>query len=190
MKKVTIFATVFLCVFCLCLVYSVSVQSNLCQNLVRLHVIANSDSVKDQGIKLGVRDKILENSNNFITEDYGKVVQEYLEEIGAPYSARVTYEKCYVPAKSYKEIVLPQGEYNCIKVTLGEGAGRNWWCVAYPPLCYTESMFGGLSEEGRAELEYLLDEETMRSIVKNGKINIRFKIVDSIQRLFCSKTIN
>ena len=188
MKKFPIFAAVFMCVFCLCVVYSVSVQDCLSQNLLRLHVIANSDSVTDQSIKLGVRDRILECAKESGTENFNDAAQEYLEEIGAPYGAEVTNERCYVPAKSYKEITLPQGKYNCIRVVLGEGAGENWWCVAYPPLCYTESMFGGLSEEGMAELEGMLDDEAVRTIVNDGKVNLRFKIVDVIQQILFKKT--
>jgi stage II sporulation protein R len=68
------------------------------------------------------------------------------------YGAKATYENSYVPTKEYKSVLLPQGYYNCLKVVLGDGVGENWWCIAYPPLCYTESMFGDLSENGIEEL--------------------------------------
>jgi len=185
MKKIPCFFPVFLSIFCLCFIYSVSVQRNLSSNLLRLHVVANSNSPIDQRIKLGVRDRILEKSEKDFPEiaEMEVAAQEYLDTIGAPYHAEVAWEKCHIPAKAYKQITLPQGEYNCVKVTLGNGLGENWWCVAYPPLCYTESMFGAMTDEGKEKLYSVLDNEAVLTIAQNGKFNVRFKIVETIQSI-------
>ena len=187
MKKIFILSVISICVFMLSTVYSVSVQNELSKNLTRLHIIANSNTALDQSVKYRVRDEVLDYVKTQktlpTTTELESVTSGFLSKIGVPYTASATLENCYVPKKDYKSISLPQGRYNCIKITLGKGEGENWWCVAYPPLCYTESMFGDLSEDGILELEKILSGEIM-SVIKNGTdINFRFKIVDEIQRL-------
>jgi len=187
MKKFFSIFALALCILCMFTVYSVSVQKNLSDNIVRLHIIANSNSPVDQSIKLAVRDEILSYAKSSKTppdaEKYAHIAQNYLKKINAPYQAGASIEYCYVPTKSYKSVTLPQGKYNCIKVVLGNGSGENWWCIAYPPLCYTESMFGDLSKDGKHTLSELLDKETLYSITQSGEISFRFKIVDEIQRI-------
>ena len=189
MKKTIFSGIIFTCIICLFTVYSVSTQDALSKNLVRLHIIANSNTPQDQTVKLAVRDKILEyakTSDKTDIEEFENIANNALKNIGMSYGAKATFENCYVPTKEYKSVTLPQGYYNCLKVVLGDGVGENWWCIAYPPLCYTESMFGDLSENGIEELSSLLDEETMQAIVKQGKVNFRFKIVDEIQKILHS----
>ena len=187
MKKFSMWWLVSLCLFCLMVVYSVWVQDALADGLIRLHIVANSNSQLDQSIKLSVRDEILEyakKQESPADADLCQIVaKEYLDSIGAPYTATASLENTYIPQKDYKSITLPQGNYNCIKVVLGDGLGENWWCIAYPPLCYTESMFGDLSKDGVSELEKILNGEIMSVIENSGGINYRLKIVDEIQRL-------
>lgn len=185
MKKAYLIVVFCICAVCLLVVYSVSVQRNLADNLLRFHIVANSNSVIDQSVKLGLRDEILD----FVREkgsypdfaEISRTAHDYLEKINSPYDAVVSCENCYVPMKSYKSIALPGGRYDCVRVVLGDGKGENWWCIAYPPLCYTESMFGDLSPSGIKELEGILDDEALLAIAKDGKINFRLKIVDRIQ---------
>ena len=187
MKKLSMMWTTALCIFCLATAYSVWVQDALADGLLRLHIVANSDSQLDQSIKLSVRDEILARAKaQASTADADlcqAVAEEYLDSIGAPYTATASLENTYVPQKEYKSITLPQGNYNCIKVVLGDGMGENWWCIAYPPLCYTEGMFGDLSEDGALKLEKILNGEIMSVIENSDGINFRLKIVDEIQRL-------
>ena len=88
-----------------------------------------------------------------------------------------------MPEKEYKNIRLPEGIYDCIKVVLGEGKGENWWCIAYPPLCFTEEVFGEMSPDAKKQLTDTLSKETLDTIIKNNDINFRFKIVEIIQKL-------
>ena len=165
-------------------VYADNIRTDLSDNLLRLHIIANSDSAEDQDIKLAVRDEILKVTSNI--PDNSKienVVNKTLLDLGTAYSGKVSLIRRYVPEKEYKSIRLPEGIYNCINVVLGDGKGENWWCIAYPPLCFTEEVFGELSEEGRLLLENRLSEESFRAIIYDGKVNIRLKIVDEILRL-------
>ena len=186
MKRFFMTATVCLCVFCLTFVYSVWVQDTLAHSLVRLHIVANSDSEYDQKIKLQVRDEILAFARETPISDAltpERVASDYLKKINAPYGASAKMENTYVPRKEYKSVSLPQGYYNCINVTLGSGDGENWWCIAYPPLCYTEGMFGDLSPDGKSQLEKVLNGEAMWVISQNGGVNFRLKVVDEMQKL-------
>lgn len=165
-------------------VYADNIQTDLSENLLRLHVIANSDSAKDQEIKLKVRDEILKLSLDTPNKtQLDAVVNDTLLGLGADYGGETKIVRRFVPEKEYKSIRLPEGVYNCINVVLGEGKGENWWCVAYPPLCFTEEVFGELSEEGRLLLENNLSQESFRAILYDGKVNIRFKIVDEFLKL-------
>lgn len=165
-------------------VYADNIRTDLSENLLRLHVIANSNSEYDQNVKLAVRDEILKVASE--VPDNAKidtVVNKTLAELGADYSGKTSVVRRFVPQKEYKSIRLPEGVYNCINVTLGDGKGENWWCVAYPPLCFTEEVFGELSEDGKLLLENKLSKESFRAILYDGNVNIRFKIVDEFLKL-------
>lgn len=182
MKK--LFIPVFFCIFALSFIYATEIQADISENLLRMHIIANSNSQYDQSIKLFVRDELLKSTTE--NPDLSQLTQEAntaLSKAGAGYNAYIKTERCYVPEKEYKNIKLPEGVYNCIKVVLGNGSGENWWCVAYPPLCFTEDVFGDMSDAAKRELSERLDKETLDTIIKNGDINFRFKIVEFFQKL-------
>lgn len=165
-------------------VYADNIHTDLSENLLRLHVIANSNSKEDQEIKLKVRDEILKvTSTDTDKTKIDAVVNETLESLGADYKGKTSIVRTFVPEKEYKSIRLPEGVYNCINVVLGSGKGENWWCIAYPPLCFTEEVFGELSESGKLLLENRLSKESFRAIIYNGDVNIRFKLVDEFLKL-------
>ena len=126
-------------------------EQALSESVIRLHVIANSDSQEDQALKLAVRDRVLEQAEALypqgatlaearqaleghleVLEQAGQaVVKEWGEDY--PVSAQIT--QCWFPTKEYEAFALPAGEYTALRVVIGEGEGQNWWCVAFPPLC-------------------------------------------------------
>lgn len=126
-------------------------QTALADRVIRLHVIANSDSPADQALKLAVRDRILERAETFYPagadrEQAEASLREHLGELAAAgqaeaerqgYTGTVTASltRCWFPTKSYEGFALPAGEYTALRVVIGEGKGQNWWCVAFPPLC-------------------------------------------------------
>jgi len=126
-------------------------QEMLADRIIRLHVIANSDSAEDQALKLAVRDRVLEQARaiypqNATLEEARAVLEEHLtvlaqagqtvvEEQGEPYRVTAQMEECWFPTKEYETFSLPAGEYTALRVVIGEGEGANWWCVAFPPLC-------------------------------------------------------
>lgn len=130
---------------------TVQAQEELAGQVLRLHVIANSDSAQDQRLKLMVRDAVLEQIETSVGQadsvegmtdllrgqlaQLEEVGEEVLREAGceAPVCAEVT--NCYFPTKVYEGFALPAGEYTALRLTIGNGEGQNWWCVAFPPLC-------------------------------------------------------
>lgn len=120
----------------------------------RLHVIANSDSDEDQAVKLKVRDAVLKATKSDMQQcKNARDAQEYIEdnleiiektanktltENGFVYSAAAQAGTFAFPEKTYGNVTYPKGDYQALKITLGEGEGSNWWCVMFPPLCLTE----------------------------------------------------
>lgn len=126
-------------------------QRALAGRVVRLHVIANSDSAEDQALKLAVRDGVLSQAEALYPPDATldqarAALADHLDELAAAGQAvvdahggtdRVTAQltRCWFPTKTYDGFALPAGEYEALRVVIGSGQGQNWWCVAYPPLC-------------------------------------------------------
>lgn len=123
-------------------------------SLIRFHVIANSDTIYDQSIKLKVRDAVIEKINQVLESAENKneaeqLLHQHSNELLKTANNVLTKENCgYIataklgtsifPTKTYGDITLPAGKYNAYKIILGEGRGKNWWCVLYPPLCFVD----------------------------------------------------
>ncbi len=127
-------------------------QSALSDKVVRLHVIANSDSPEDQALKLAVRDEILAQGDALFTQgttadDAAEILTTNLSQLtavgaevvgewGYDYPVCVSLEDdVWFPTKEYEDFSLPAGEYRALRIVIGEGSGENWWCVVFPPLC-------------------------------------------------------
>lgn len=182
MKKTGTVMIFLLCILGIGMVKTEQIQENLENNLLRLHIIANSDSDYDQQIKLNIRDKLLD-SGSLEREELLQAANAELSKLNAGYGAEVCYKKRYVPQKSYKNIALPEGTYTCLDVVLGRGEGENWWCIAYPPLCFTEAIAGEMSEEAKRELAARLSSESLSTILKNENVTYKFKIVEDFQKI-------
>lgn len=134
------------------------VDSAIPQESIRLRILANSDSVLDQALKRHVRDAIVEQMNEWVLgptslEEARELVRERLPQLEAVVErqiARYGYDYTYqvelgaipFPAKMYGNKVYPAGEYEAVRVTIGQGAGENWWCVLFPPLCFVNVAKG------------------------------------------------
>lgn len=179
--------------------YSDGVQNDLQENLIRLHIIADSDSDADQNVKLQVRDAVLKNIGDKMSvsdkdeckseiienlDEVEKIADEVLRENGFNYTSHAEYGKFYFPEKSYKSMTLPAGEYYGVRIVLGSGQGHNWWCVMYPPLCFKEGEEVTLSRESEKILREKLDSDTYDIITqKNNEVVVKFKIVQVVQEL-------
>lgn len=170
--------------------YSKEVQSGIASDIVRLHILANSDTPEDQALKIKVRDRILKEGKKLFVNCQSKagcdkVLNENLpyllaaaeDEIlksGYTYSAKISRGDYFFPMKTYKNFSLPAGEYDAVRIEIGKGEGKNWWCVMFPPLCFVDAaMDDGITK--------ILSEEELDVISPAGSVNIKFKIVDFFQ---------
>lgn len=170
----TLLATLLVCAFPL------QAQSKLAQKLTRLHVLANSDSEEDQKLKLKVRDAVLAASagepvlNDTLLEKLEQAAQAEVLRQGYTYPVSVTRQECYFDTRQYDTFSLPAGYYDAVRVVIGEGAGKNWWCVIYPPLC------AGMCEQDWETVarEAGLTEKEISFICEEDGYIIRFQLVD------------
>ena len=104
------------------------------------------------------------------------VADEVLEREGMDYQADAHVTKCCFPEKKYGDMTFPQGEYEALRITLGEAAGHNWWCVLYPSLCFIDDVTGVVTEEKKEELREVLTEEEFLYILENPEEKEKLQI--------------
>ena len=182
--------------------YSDSVSKGLSENLIRLHVVAESDSLEEQALKLEVRDAIIEylnpkfenikdiyESREIIKNNISnitKIAQKTIESHGKEYPVKADLGYYPFPTKQYGDIILPCGNYQALQVVIGNGMGANWWCVLFPPLCIVDVTHGTVSESVKENLKDALtdNEYDIINSAKNEKdipVKVRFKIVEFFQ---------
>lgn len=131
--------------------WSLRAQQELADKVVRLHVLANSDSEADQALKLQVRDAVLARAEEVLRSSDGRgeavealkghlselttLAQETISAEGYDYPVRTELANTVFPTREYEDFRLPAGSYLALRVIIGDGAGKNWWCVVFPPLC-------------------------------------------------------
>ncbi|QUH19691.1 stage II sporulation protein R [Alkaliphilus sp. B6464] len=145
------------------------------ENLIRFHVLANSDSPEDQELKLKVRDKVID----AMAEELGKskdvdqtreilaanlekieeVAKAEIERNGESYGVRASLGEHKFPTKRYGNVVFPAGVYEALRIEIGKAEGQNWWCVMFPPLCFVDVKHGLTDEKTKQELKSALTEE-------------------------------
>ncbi len=165
----------------------------LASRLLRFHVLANSNSRKDQTVKNQIKLLVLDQLQScegdskedicLFVEHNKKALEDcadqYLRELGYDYHADIAVTRTWFPTKAYGDLVLPCGTYDAVQVTLGQGRGRNWWCVLYPRLCFVDSTHAVLPDESRQQLKNLLTEEDYLAVIDtSARIHIRFKFLD------------
>jgi stage II sporulation protein R len=182
--------------------YSENLKKGLADNLIRLHVIANSDSPADQALKRNVRDVILaymkdklkdskdlEQTKFIINSEKERIVSLSKDEIvknGYDYDVNVTLGSYPFPTKTYGDIALPAGGYQALRVVIGKGEGANWWCVLFPPLCFVDVTHGTVPDSVKEDLRRTLSEEEYSIITSADNeddipIKIKFKVVEFFQ---------
>ena len=182
--------------------YSENVSSRLADNLVRLHVVANSDSPEDQQLKRDVRDvvieymklklkdsKDIETAKKVIIENSGEIKRIAEKEISRQkkdYNVDVMLGNYPFPTKVYGDISLPAGNYQALRIVIGKGEGENWWCVLFPPLCFVDATHGTVPDSVKDDLKEVLTEEEYCLVTSIGNeedipIEIKFKIVEVFQ---------
>lgn len=185
--------------------YSKGVTDELSSHMIRFHLIANSDTVDDQQMKEYIKDLVLvymgpllkdsqsiEQTREIIIRESSNIEQIALDVIkqwGKEYTVEIRLERADFPTKNYGDITLPAGEYEACRIIIGEGKGKNWWCVMFPPLCYVDITSGVISSEQKEKLkdsltkeEYELITKSMSSSNKDIPIKFKFKIVEIFNR--------
>ena len=170
-------------------------QEQLSDKVVRLHVLANSDSEEDQALKLLVRDAILERAEDLLSKsgdreeaegllrgrllEFEQVAAAVIAQAGYDYPVRVELEDTQFPTKEYDGFTLPAGDYLALRIVIGKGEGQNWWCVVFPPLCTAASadvpetaLAAGLTED---QVSLMTEED--------GGYQLKFKAVELWERL-------
>ncbi len=171
-------------------------QKQLQENLLRLHVVANSDSGEDQAVKLKVRDGVLnlldsameglttlEEAKKYVTEHLPQIEEEanrILREAGSQMKAVATFALETFPTRVYDTFRLPAGVYESLRITIGQGQGHNWWCVLFPTLCIPATTEGF---EETAEASGMSQELSRTLTQQTGYYDVRFRIMDLVGEL-------
>lgn len=172
--------------------------------LIRFHVLANSDSEEDQQLKLKVRDAVIdylqpklrnsksinESEKIIINEEDNliNICEDVIQANGYDYGVDIELGYSKFPTKQYSSVVLPAGEYKALRIFIGKGQGKNWWCVMFPPLCFVDKQNNVIDKETDAKLREVLTEEEYELIVEKDSdkvddLTIKFKIVEIIQKI-------
>ena len=152
-----------------------TLQKGIAENVIRLHVIANSDSLEDQKLKLHVRDEIITDLQNALNgihskEAAEKIITSKLAEIhktakktvlnsGYSYPVNVSLCNRLFPVKQYGDLTFPAGIYRALCIQIGSAKGHNWWCVLFPSLCFVNETTATVPEESKKKLKKSLTEE-------------------------------
>ena len=163
-------------------------QEHLAQEVLRFHVLANSDSDEDQELKLQVRDAVLAYmEENMPEEDSADAVKDWarahigeiedvscsvIAENGADYPVSAAVTTCWFPDKSYGDVTFPAGNYEALRIEIGEAKGHNWWCVLYPGLCFMDTVNAVVPDEGKEQLKNVLTEEEYSRITADTDFKI------------------
>ncbi len=143
--------------------------------MIRLHVVANSDTPEDQMLKKKVRNEIIQAlEGQKSIDDARTYIDDHLEEMektaetiifqsGADYRAKAERKVTFIPEKSYEDLTLPAGNYEALKITLGEGKGQNWWCVIFPQLCLIGEDTGGEKLILKSKIKEMIQEQEKRA---------------------------
>ncbi len=165
---------------------------DISNRVLRLHILANSDSAQDQALKLKVRDRILAECSGMLDsatnrEQAETMVAENLEHIktvaadeikkqGYEYPVNVELTNMYFNTREYNTVTMPAGNYNALRVTIGKAEGHNWWCVIYPAMCLPAA-------EEPKELSDVLNQNQLQIVQGKGEFEIKFKSVEIYEEL-------
>lgn len=193
----------FILIFTLLISYAKATGSDISDSVLRLHILANSNLDCDQQLKLAVRDRILKDTREIFENTdsaaeaarlarensslFRQIAENVIRAQGFDYPVSVSVEETDFPTKSYGSITLPSGKYNAVRIEIGEAQGENWWCVMYPPLCFTDGILA-VPGKAKALLEESLSADEYKLITGESSgvipVEVRFKIVEIFQNLF------
>ena len=195
-------------VFISAISYVNAVSEDLTESVFRLHVIANSDSKEDQDLKYKVRDSILEYINNLAVDCSSKdeaialvtekqevlhnIAKKVIKENGYNYNVNISIGNFEFPTKTYGDISFPAGNYDALRVEIGEAVGQNWWCVMFPPLCFVDVTSGVVPDESKQTIKENLNEEEydLISDTESPTIKFKFSLIEFFKGISFAKASN
>ena len=195
-------------IFISALSYVNAVSEDISNSVFRLHVIANSDTAEDQELKYKVRDKVLEYMNKIskdcsskeeilalayeYQDEFSKIAEEVIKANGFNYDVNVKIGNFEFPTKNYGDISLPAGEYDALRIEIGEAKGQNWWCVMFPPLCFVDVTSGVVPDESKEVIKENLNEEEYNLVSDRESSDIKFKfsLIEFFKGINFAKTSN
>lgn len=159
----------------------IETEETIASQIIRFHVLANSNSEEDQALKLAVRDEVvasmqkklkdvheLTQARNILSEcqtELRDTARSVIQQRGYDYPVTVGMENTYFPEKTYGDMTFPAGKYEALRICIGEAAGHNWWCVLFPSLCFVDESTAVVPEESKEKLANSLPEETYQSLL-------------------------
>lgn len=195
MKKIAILCIVILMSFSLLWVLPVHGEDKIYDSVIRLHVLANSDSDEDQSIKLSVRDEVakltdeltygctdIDTAEAVLRENLGEIekcARKKLDELGCSLPVRVELGREDYPTKSYESICFPAGNYRSLRVMIGEAEGQNWWCVLFPQLCLGTASVKQ-AENAFIQVGFTPEQYKIITETDEPQYKLRFKILEAL----------
>ena len=174
-------------------------EAEIYDNVLRLHVLANSDSEADQALKLAVRDAILATGHGvfdnvdsrteaeaILKENlacFEEAASRTIAEAGYSYPVRFELGEEEYPARTYGSLCFPSGNYLSLRVIIGEGEGQNWWCVLYPPLCLSAASAEMREEEAFISVGFTGDQYRVITESKTPTYRARFKMLEVFEKM-------
>jgi stage II sporulation protein R len=171
------------------------------EELIRFHVLANSDSEEDQALKRAVRDAILEEvsprlaasrsieeSREILMElrpEMEAISKKVIESWGKDYAVKTDYGNFIFPTKSYGSLILPAGEYEAVRILIGEARGSNWWCVLFPALCFVDIEHStAVAVDGKPGIPYEEKNSVDKPVEKPGKKPVEKSVEKPVVRFW------
>ena len=181
---------IFSCCVTRVLIRANDLQNQVASQVLRFHVLANSDDAKDQELKMEVKEAVLTFMERSLqksgdleeTKIWAKqhlpqienVARTVIKKHGFDYSVRANVGESHFPNKTYGDITFPAGNYEALRIEIGEAEGQNWWCVIYPKLCFMDAVHGIVPEEGKDELKEVLEEEAYQMVTAKTKFRLKW----------------
>ena len=192
-KKIKISVTVGIVVAILFSICSFAKTSEeIRSDVLRLHVIANSDTSVDQNLKLRLRDYILQEGKDIfngsvnvenavekiepVLPELEKSAKAFVNQAGFDYDVKIILSNEYFTTRTYETVTLPAGKYLALRVVIGSGEGHNWWCVMFPPMCVPAA-------DKKDEIENVFSEKEIKLVESKPKYEPRFKVVEIYEQL-------
>lgn len=191
MKKICVLAGILISLLVTGIVVNAKqsqMQQELAEEVFRFHVLANSDSKEDQALKMQVKEAVIAYMKEEIpcsdsvetTKDWARthldaivnLAEAVIMEEGYAYEVMAEVTTCDFPEKTYGDITFPAGEYEALRIEIGEAKGQNWWCVLYPNLCFIDAVHAVVPEEGKKDLKKVLEEDTYEMVTATTRFRI------------------